>query len=87
MLLPKFLSRKISPEKSLDFLSRKSVLRPASGKVKKVKKGGKRDWLKSVELWSDPLWRAADSGAEAAVKPLRLPRAQLLFAILMSFSL
>jgi len=30
MLLPKFLSRKISPEKSLDFLSRKSVLRPAS---------------------------------------------------------
>ena len=30
MLLPKFLSRKISPEKSLDFLSQKSVLRPAS---------------------------------------------------------
>ena len=29
MLLPKFLSRKISPEKSLDFLSQKSVLRPA----------------------------------------------------------
>ena len=29
MLLPKFLSRKFSPEKSLDFLSRKSVLRPA----------------------------------------------------------
>jgi len=26
MLLPKFLSRKISPEKSLDFLSQKSVL-------------------------------------------------------------
>ena len=30
MLLPKFLSRKISPEKLLDFLSQKSVLRPAS---------------------------------------------------------
>ena len=30
MLLPKFLSRKISPEKSLDFLSHKSVVRPAS---------------------------------------------------------
>jgi len=29
MLLPKFLSRKISPEKSLDFLSQKSVVRPA----------------------------------------------------------
>jgi len=29
MLLPKFLSRKISPEKSLDFFSQKSVLRPA----------------------------------------------------------
>ena len=29
MLLPKFLSRKISPEKSLDFLSQKLVLRPA----------------------------------------------------------
>jgi len=29
MLLPKFLSRKISPEKSLDFWSQKSVLRPA----------------------------------------------------------
>ena len=29
MLLPKFLSRKISPEKSLDFLSQKFVLRPA----------------------------------------------------------
>jgi len=33
MLLPKFLSRKISPEKSLDFLSRKSVLRPALGRI------------------------------------------------------
>ena len=31
MLLPKFLSRKISPEKSLDFLSEKSVVRPALG--------------------------------------------------------
>ena len=29
MLLPKFLSRKISEEKSLDFLSQKSVVRPA----------------------------------------------------------
>ena len=29
ILLPKFLSRKISPEKSLDFLSQKSVLLPA----------------------------------------------------------
>ena len=29
MFFPKFLSRKISPEKSLDFLSQKSVLRPA----------------------------------------------------------
>jgi len=29
MLLPKFLSRKISPEKSLDFWSQKSVLLPA----------------------------------------------------------
>jgi len=29
MLLPKFLSPKISPEKSLDFLSQKSVVRPA----------------------------------------------------------
>jgi len=29
MLFPKFLSRKISPEKSLDFLSQKSVLLPA----------------------------------------------------------
>jgi len=29
MLLQKFLSRKISPEKSLDFLSQKSVLQPA----------------------------------------------------------
>ena len=29
MFLPKFLSRKISPEKSLDFLSQNSVLRPA----------------------------------------------------------
>ena len=29
MLLPKFLSRKISPENSLDFLSQKSVLRQA----------------------------------------------------------
>ena len=29
MLLPKFLSRKISQEKSLDFLSQKSVVRPA----------------------------------------------------------
>jgi len=28
MFVPKFLSRKISPEKSLDFLSQKSVLRP-----------------------------------------------------------
>jgi len=32
MLLPKFLSRKISQEKSLDFLSEKSVLRPAGVK-------------------------------------------------------
>jgi hypothetical protein len=31
MLLPKFLSRKISPEKSLDFLSQKLVLLPALG--------------------------------------------------------
>ena len=31
MLLTKFLSRKISPEKSLDFLSQKSVLLPALG--------------------------------------------------------
>ena len=29
MFLPKFLSRKISPEKSLDFLSPKLILRPA----------------------------------------------------------
>jgi len=29
MLLPKFLSRKISQEKSLDFWSQKSVVRPA----------------------------------------------------------
>jgi len=29
MLLPKFLSRQISPEKSLDFWSQKLVLRPA----------------------------------------------------------
>ena len=33
MLLPKFLSRKISPEKSLDFLSQKLVLRPALNTV------------------------------------------------------
>ena len=33
MLLPKFLSRKISPEKSLDFWSQKSVLRPALMKI------------------------------------------------------
>ena len=40
MLLPKFLSRKISPETSLDFLSQKSVLRPALGRfcLAKMKK-------------------------------------------------
>jgi len=42
MLLQKFLSRKISPEKSLDFWSQKSVLRPAllarfSGRIRKSK--------------------------------------------------
>jgi len=38
MLLPKFLSRKISPEKSLDFLSQKSVVRPVSARgVRNIK--------------------------------------------------
>ena len=39
MLLPKFLSRKISPEKSLDFLSEKSVVRPALDKCRLILQG------------------------------------------------
>jgi len=36
MLLPKFLSRKISQEKWIDFLSQKSVVRPASDVVHRL---------------------------------------------------
>jgi len=48
MLLQKFLSRKISPEKSLDFLSQKSVVRPALSKQSRRKSFSLRRKLTSA---------------------------------------
>jgi len=54
MLLPKFLSRKISPEKSLDYLSEKSVVRPALNGIlirirkKHIRIGNKFDCVEGV---------------------------------------
>jgi len=52
MLLPKFLSRKISPEKSLDFLSQKLVLRPASGTIDKPHVFSIIQWQHTSDLCS-----------------------------------
>ena len=58
MLLPKFLSRKISPEKSLDFMSQKSVLLPAliSAKGEKLLKIRNTPRSQSIDWFWKSCW-------------------------------